>query len=593
MKKDRRKSREQPGTYNDRRHKVILTFLGLVFLGVSIRASLIHLSPNRQTNLTKIAKRQYEKNLKLSTYRGHIYDRRGNTLAISIQKKSIFVNPKIFNPSSSEVRKISKILGLKPQKVQAIAGKNKYFSWLKRKVSNHLYDEILKLNLKGVSVVNEPGRFYPAGYDAGQVIGAVGVDNNGIFGVEKKYDKDLRGQSIDVKIARDAKGRMIILKPTTALPEKTGHNIHLTIDQAIQNITENALRRGVKEASAKAGFAIVSDPYSGHILAVANYPSFNPNSDSLSHFNKIRNRAFYDRFEPGSIIKPFTIATAMQHNKTKRFDVHNCENGRYRAGGVLFRDDHPDDYLTTEMTLVRSSNICTFKIAEKIGKKKLFEGLNLFGFGKNPENIVQIAPDGNMSDYTSWKAIRFANIAFGQGLPVNGVEMVAAMNSIANGGLKSFPSIVSKVSNSDGLTVFEQPFSSPQRIMTEKNAREMREMLGQVVDNKRGSGSRAKLSHWTSGGKTGTAEKYDPVVKGYHPNKRIASWLGFAPVKQPHLVVYVMIDEPGKKPYYGGLWAAPIFRDIMESSLGYLNIKPDKSSIDKKLAKNKKSTKHG
>ena len=201
------------------------------------------------------------------------------------------------------------------------------------------------------------------------------------------------------------------------------------------------------------------------------------------------------------------------------------------------------------MTLVRSSNICTFKIAERLGKERLHRGFNELGFGKNPENIMQLAPDGTLSDYKKWRPIRFANVSFGQGLSVNGIEIVSAMNTIANGGFKTSPYLISSVKNTDGITIFEHPQAERKRVFSDKTALEGRLMMQAVVEHKRGSGSRAKLNKWTSGGKTGTAEKYDPKIKkAYHPTKRIASWLGFAPVKTPHLVVYVMIDEPGKKP---------------------------------------------
>jgi cell division protein FtsI (penicillin-binding protein 3) len=589
--KERRKAREQPGTYNMGRHRTIAICMVVTLSVVFVRAAIIHLSPEKKDNLSNIAKKQYESKVNLSAYRGHIYDRRGNPLAISIQKESIFVNPKIFDPSKTQLKKLSNILKISENKIASIAQKDRYFSWLKRKVSNKQFKEIESLDIKGISSVKEPDRFYPHGHAAGQTLGHVNIDNKGVFGLEQSYDKDLQGQGLNVTLSRDAKGRLIILEPQSALPEKTGNNIHLTIDQAIQEITETALIKGVKEAKAKAGFAIVSDPYTGQILAISNYPSFNPNRDNLRHFSKTRNRAFYDKFEPGSIMKPFTVALAINEGKTKRFSTHDCENGVYRAGGVVFRDDHPDSTLTTEMTLVRSSNICTYKIAKKLGRENLYNGFRKFGFGKNPENIFGLNIDGRMAHFDSWKEIRFANIAFGQGLSVTGIEVIAAMNALANGGTLLAPYMVSEIKSSDGVSIFRYPETNGRRVIDSTVSTDVRRMLAQVVAHKRGSGSKAQLSKWTSGGKTGTAEKYDPAIKGYHPNKRIASWVGFAPVESPSLVVYVMIDEPGKKPYYGGLWAAPVFTEIMEGALDYLNVAPDKVDTDIKVSKTSNGSK--
>jgi cell division protein FtsI (penicillin-binding protein 3) len=406
----------------------------------------------------------------------------------------------------------------------------------------------------------------------------VGSENQGLMGIERQFQNLLAGKTSAVSPSKDARGRTILYSSDMAAPDLPGHTIQLTLDHAIQEITEEALSAGVSAARAKSGFAIVTDPHTGKILALANVPTFDPNQISRVKTEYTRNFALLDLFEPGSTIKPFVVAGALEKKKTNINELHNCENGVYRAGGVVFRDDHPATLLTTADTIVRSSNICTFKIAERLGKQGLFDTLRNFGFagGISIPDMFPPAMRGHIAKPATWKPIRFANVAFGQGMTVTGIEMAMAYGALANGGNLMRPILVDRITSPSGEIVYASTPEATAHVLSIESARQMRDILARVVTDKQGTASKAITSEYTTGGKTGTAEKVDPVLKAYSAEKRIASFAGFAPVADPYLTIFVVIDEPGVKPAYGGLWAAPVFADIAERSLRYLNVAPDK-----------------
>jgi cell division protein FtsI (penicillin-binding protein 3) len=292
-------------------------------------------------------------------------------------------------------------------------------------------------------------------------------------------------------------------------------------------------------------------------------------------------------------MKPFVIAAALERKKTSINEPHNCENGTYKVGGTVFRDDHPAATLTTAETIIRSSNICTFKIANRLGKQGLFDSLVSFGFsgGLSISETFPSVIKGHISKPGTWKPIRFANVAFGQGMTVNGLEIAMAYGALANGGNLMRPILVDRIMSPNGDIVFAATPESTSHVIGIETAADMRKMLARVVTDPRGTASLAETPDYTSGGKTGTAEKVDPILKAYSPEKRISSFAGFAPVGDPYLVVYVMIDEPAVRPAYGGLLAGPVFAEIAQRSLRYLNVAPDKNSLSIRKISTKVPTK--
>lgn len=566
----------QPGQFRVDRGRGLFYMFCAVFAAIGGRAVMLHLFPSEQQSLHSIADNQYQKEIELAPYRGSIFDRKGEALAISIKRPSIAVNPRVFDPDAATLKRLATLLRMPLPKLKRIADKKSYFAWVARQVDSRVADEVRALELKGLVQITESARFYPTGSAAAHIIGFVGLDNGGLAGIERQFERDLRGQPRKISTGKDARGQFIVSETDGATPMKPGHSIHLTVDRVLQEIAEDELEAGVKKARAKSGYAIVTDPHTGRILAIANYPNFDPNAARSVKISETANHALMDAFEPGSVMKPFIVSAAIEGKKTRADEVHDCENGALRIGKNVIHDDHPAKTLTTTEAVVRSSNICTYKIAVRLGREKTYETLKKYGFGGG-RSVLGFPGEaqGRVSPWEKWIPIRFANVSFGHGMMVTGLELVQAMGAIANGGTLMKPTLIDKIVSADGVVVLSSTSEVMERPIGPSTAREMRQMLRQVVEDKHGTASQAKTLDFSTAGKTGTAQKVEPGVRGYSKDKRIASFIGFAPVEDPHLVVYVLIDEPGNKPYYGGLWAAPVFSGIISRSLKYLNVAPD------------------
>ena len=518
-----------------------------------------------------------EQAMKMRTRKGTISDHKNIPLAISIKLPSLAVNPKIFRPSKTQVKDLSLLLDIPSEEITELSHKKGYFAWLKRKTSYVVSEKVKELSVGGIFHTLEPSRFYPGNTSAAHLIGLVGTDNTGLLGLERVYNRTLAGESTEVKKLRDARGQSIFTHSASVVPQEPGHNIFLTLDHVIQEITEEALDKKYTESLASSAFAIVADPHTGRILAIANKPGFNPNKTEDLIMKNTTNMSVTSVFEPGSISKSFVIAEALETGKTTPTVLHDCErSGVYKISpSVSIHDDFPKNYpMTTSEVLIYSSNICSYKISQKIGKEDLYKTLKRFGIGKKITGVsLPGLTTGFVSPAESWKEIRFANIAFGQGYITTGLEMIRACSVFANGGFLVEPYLIARVETAEGELI-EGPVKYPEkRVLSGKVAEQMREMLSRVVGE--GSGHNAQLESFSAAGKTGTTEKVDPETKAYSSEKRLASFIGFAPAMNPHLVAYIVIDEPRKKPYYGGTWAAPVFKEIMDKSLKYLNIAPD------------------
>lgn len=574
-----REKKLQPGRINISRTKHITFLFYSFFIILAVRAVIIQVFPSSKDSLLSIAERQYQQTVQLASYRGNIFDRKGVPFAISLKKPSIAINPRVFDPSPDEIKKLSKLTEVSQSHIKELAKKASYFAWLKRKLPNEKAEAISKLNINGLWEIMEPARYYPAGNAASNLIGYVGIDNSGLLGLEQKYNSTLKGVAAKVIGSQDARGNKIYFNSNKASPEESGNNIHLTIDAAIQEIAQESLNKWVKEADAKGGFVIVNDPHTGKVLAMANAPTFDPNDRSFD-IKKSSNQAISNLFEPGSTMKPFVIASALEKGKVKSDEILDCEkSGRYKVGPKSWiSDDHPKEKLSVEDVLVHSSNICAYKVAERIGAQALYDTFKGFGFATEKPILGLLGENkGRLSDWKDWRPIRFANIAFGQGHIVTGLEMSRAYSVLANGGSLVNLTVVEKITSESGKVISASQTEHLGQIISPETALEIRKTLGRVVTE--GTARLASTELFTTGGKTGTAEKVDSETKAYSKTKRVASFAGFAPVLDPHIVIYVVIDEPNKKPYYGGKWAAPVFSEIAEKTLKYLNVAPDKPSL--------------
>lgn len=560
------------------RFKLVHWIFSSLFVVLGARAIVVQLFPAGDGILETIADNQYQSSIDLAPYRGAIYDRREIPLAISIRTPSIAVNPRIFKPTPGQLQSLSKLLNTPVSALQKVANRTTYFAWLKRKVPHKTAKAIAALEIRGLHQFMEPARFYPGGSMAANLIGAVGLDNRGLFGLEAHYDSTLRGQENKILHAKDARGNSIFFNSSSAMPERSGNNMYLTIDQAVQEIAEESLAKAVKKSGARGGFAVVADPHTGRILALANNPTFDANSTARLKIADTKNQAISNLFEPGSIMKPFVVAKAVEEGLTRFDSQNNCEkSGRYKVGPKNWiHDDHPKELLTTGEILVHSSNICTVKIAQKLGAQGLHRAYQDFGFAPMRSILgIQGESRGRIDPWERWQPIRLATIAFGQGHLVSGLEIVRGYSAIANGGNMVDPYVLERVETEQREIVKAPRQIRNARVISPETARKLRHILAEVVTG--GTAKLAETPSFTTAGKTGTAEKVDAATKAYSKTKRTASFAGFAPVEDPHIVVFVVIDEPSKTPYYGGLWAAPAFSEIVESTLKYLNVAPDKA----------------
>ncbi|MDE3270326.1 MAG: penicillin-binding protein 2 [Pseudomonadota bacterium] len=537
-----------------------------------VAAKFISLTLLSEPLLNRIADTQYHDDLDLAPHRGSIYDRRHFPLAISVRRPSLAINPRVFKPSPEQTQKLKQLLNLSDKRIAKIRTKESYFAWIKRKIEPTVAAKVLALQIKGLYSINEPFRYYPLAERFAHLVGYVGLDNTGLLGLEQRYENQLHGQHTDLTLIRDARNQPVFYLPAQAQPEQSGHDLTLTLDHVIQEISMEELAAGIVNAEAQKGFVIVSDPHTGQILAMANYPTFDPNRPRFIATANIRNTAATSLYEPGSIIKPLIVAQALELGLTRADTLHDCENGEMEVGNTSIKDDHPHLVLDTADTLTYSSNICIYKIALLLGAERLYELYHAFGLTSDINSLdIPGQVSGRISFHQQWTPLRFANVSFGQGFATTGIELINAYNVIANGGKLLRPYLLAKISDDRGNVIHTQNPQVVRQVLRPEIARQMRFLLGRVIQH--GTGKLADPQPYSAGGKTSTAEIYDRERKRYSQTDRIAGFIGFAPLADPHITVYVSLHRPRNKPYYGGKWAAPVFANISRRVLDYLSVK--------------------
>ncbi len=537
---------------------------------VIIGARAVALQVFRSSMLSQRAADQYERSETSQGKRGTIYDRHHVEMAITIDAKSIGIYPRNIVDKTAAIRDLSKALQLNRLVLKQKIVSPRSFEWIKRQVTPREINAVRKLNLSSVDFIPEHSRFYPNKTLAAQIIGFTGIDGHGLEGIEFYYDIFLKGRATKFKVLTDALGRGFDLEKKL-LPNYSGHNIILTLDRTIQYITENTLEETVEKYAAKSGLAIVMAPQTGAILALAHYPRFNPNAFQSFDRERWRNRAITDPFEPGSTLKIFTTAAAIESGIVTPTTVFFCENGRYRIGKNFIHDTKPHAKLTLHQIVKYSSNIGAVKVSERIGPKILYDTFRSFGFGLKTEIDCPGETQGSLAHYKQWSKIDAGAIAFGQAISVSAIQLAAATATIANDGVLMKPYIVQVVTDQNGKPLKRIEPLKVRRVISIDTARKVKKMM-RAVTEEGGTGVRAAMEGFTVCGKTGTAQKTDE--KGlYAKGKYISSFIGFVPAENPEIVIIVVIDEPQGK-YYGGSVAAPAFRKIAQESLTYMNISP-------------------
>ncbi|MGQ9646772.1 MAG: penicillin-binding protein [Thermodesulfobacteriota bacterium] len=551
----------------------ILLIACLLLLGFAlIVGRIFQLQVLKKEELYKLAAQQHYVQIPLVPKRGVIYDRKENELAISIEVDSIYADTQKVVDVERTARALASILPIDREELKRKLRRRKSFEWIQRKISPKEADEVKALHLPGIHMLKENRRFYPNGPLAAHVIGFVGLDSKGLEGVEFQYDAILNGNHRIWTLSRDALGRELVMGD--AVPKKGEHyrNIFLTLDKHLQYVVEAELNRAVQKWGAKGGMAIAMEPDSGRILAMASSPIFNPNEFYQYRSKSWRNRAVSDNFEPGSLFKPFVAAAALEEKIVRPSDAFYCENGAYKVYDRIIHDTTRHGWLTLRQIMKVSSNIGVSKIAEKMGKERLYHYICAFGFGEKTRVGLPGEGKGIIHHPRYWPSVVLNTISFGQGISVTGIQLVTAFSAIANGGVLMKPSLIEKITNERDEVVESFQPEKVRRVISEETAKKVVGLL-QGATERGGTGEGAVPAGYKVAGKTGTAQKVEPLFKEYSEDRTHAGFMGFVPPEDPKIVLLVVIDEP-QGSNTGGVVAAPVFKAVMEKVLPYLNVHP-------------------
>jgi cell division protein FtsI (penicillin-binding protein 3) len=545
----------------------VLVLFVVLFIALTSRAFQLQVLSGKK--LKALAARQHTRTLTLQPERGIIFDRNGEKLAATIMADSVCADPsKIENPAAAAAG-LAAILHTDRALLEKRLSGGRNFRWIARQIGPDQANLVQELGIDGIFIVKEPKRFYPSGELAGHLIGFVGLDAAGLEGLELRYDRYLKGAPQKLLWTRDAKGTR--LYPRVERPEtgqRESHHLVLTIDNRIQHLVESHLKAAVKAKGAKGGYAIVMDPRSGEILALANEFGFDPNKLSKTNPALGKNKAITDVFDPGSTFKPFLAAAALQEGVAKETDIFNCEDGQYAIADRVIHEAQRKRHksLSFREILKYSSNIGSVKIGEKLGKEKFYDYIRNFGFGAKTDIDLPGEVSGLLRPVEKWTRVDAATIAFGQGISVTAIQMITALASLANGGVLMKPFVVKGLMDQRGQLVQTTQPTPVRRVVSPETARRLAAILTDVVSAEDGTGKQARIVNVAVAGKTGTSQKFDFSRKVYSSERVKTSFMGFFPSDNPQIAMLVILDEP-QRDKWGGVAAAPVFRNIGEQLL--------------------------
>lgn len=582
MARSRRKSSESPRQVALSRFLLVVAVFGLWILGIGIR--LVYLQISKHSELSAKAQDQRRDPVRSKMLRGTIFDRNERTLAISIRTKSLAADPTMIENVDLAAKKLAGPLGLKQnelaKELRSSKQDGKRFLWIARKLEE---ETVAKVNeaLKGMSPgAGEPGlaglfwrdeqkRSYPYQTLAAHILGFSNSDDVGQAGIEQSQEDNLRGAVVKGWQERDRLGRIL---ETDSEERESPKNIVLTISNSIQYKTEKALAEGARAAYARSAMAVVMDPRTGEILAMANYPTFDPNSYAQAKPEVWMNHAVQSIYAPGSVFKLITYSSALQENLIEVNQMIDCSAGRIDVAGHVFKDSHSIGNVSYIDALAHSSNVAAIRTGLRVGKDRFYNYAKNFGFGERTGIELPGEVRGQFRSPERWAGDSLGSMSIGYEMGVTALQMTSAFATIANDGVRVQPHVVKEVRNEDG-TVASVPEVPRTQVVSQETAANVRQMLRQVV--MAGTGRRAQLNGYTSAGKTGTAWKFNPKLKKVDPGKYVSSFIGFAPAENPAVVIAVVMDEPAVGARDGGTVSAPVFREIAEQVLPELNIVPD------------------
>ncbi len=534
----------------------------LVFCGFMVLAArALYLQGLHNDFLQQKGETRYARVVEISAHRGMVTDRHGEPLAVSTPVESVWASPANADLSAEQGAKLARLLGMDAAELRRrLADSEREFVYLKRQLPPEQAAKVVQLNLPGVFLQREYRRYYPAAEVTAHVVGFTGVDDNGQEGIELAYQEWLAGKRGSRRVIKDRLGRIVEDVESIRAPQQ-GRELALSIDQRIQYLAFRELKGAVAEHEAKAGSIVVLDATSGEVLALANWPTYNPNNRDTLKIARSRNRAVVDLFEPGSTLKPFTAAAALESGLVGPGSVIDTEHGRFNIGKRTIRDVHPEGFLTVSQVIQKSSNVGAAKIALAMAPQKLWAIFSAVGFGAQTRVGFPGEATGRLRAYQSWKPIEHATMSYGHGVSVTLLQLARAYSVFATGGELKQLTLIRR----------DQPVEGT-RVVSRRTAQAVRKML-EMVTQPGGTATRAQVAGYRVAGKTGTAHKLDGAA--YAADRYVSSFAGFAPASNPRLVIAVMIDEPGGKHYYGGEVAAPVFSNVMAGALRLLGVTPD------------------
>ena len=550
-------------------HRLLVVYVLVLVWSALILVRLLDLQVFKAEAYRDEAARQVFGFRKLIGRRGDVFDRQLRELAVSLPVKSLSANPRHIESPSEVSRQLAPLIGMEEEQIFDRLEADRVHVYLKRQLDTESSEAIREMELKGIYLERESKRFYPANELAGQILGFVGMDGHAWNGVELEYDANLRGASDRVELSLDARRRSFSSQRSSR--STAGDSLILTLDSAIQFAAEQALRNAIESTQAINGSAIVMNPQNGEILAMASYPLFDPNLYNTDQTRNQRNLAIQDTYEPGSTFKVVTIAAVLNEGLATLSEQLDCRVGTLRLAGKVYREaTHSYGQLEVREVLAKSSNVGTIKLALRLGNQRLYDYIKRFGFGEPTGIDLPFEANGRVRPTSEWSKISIGALAIGQELSVTALQMLRAVSVIANGGYLVEPRVVRRILSPDGQLV-AAPETVRRRVISEETARQLRAAMSHTVEH--GTGRRARLSGFSGGGKTGTAQKF--VGGGYSKTKYVSSYMGFAPLEKPVLASIVVVNEPVGD-YYGGLVAAPVFKEVMERALIKLGISRDR-----------------
>jgi cell division protein FtsI (penicillin-binding protein 3) len=554
--------------------RLIQVFAFLAAWGIVVIGRLVQVQLVRHDHYVARAQRQQERTLDLNPVRGSIVDTRGRVLAESIAAESIYADPQSISDRRGVARRLATVpgLGMTAREIEAKLRGSGSFAWIARQLPLETTAEVRKLGLPGIYFIEAHRRTYPRAMLGANVIGYVGVDGDGLAGVEHSFKDYLRGTPGKVTLLKDARKGMYLLGGDGANRAKDGRHVVLTIDSVVQFIAERALKNAVEKYRATGGSVVVMKPDSGDILAMASWPTYDPN-----HFRDFtpaawKNRNVQDFYEPGSTFKIITAAAGLEERLVTPSQILDCANGAITIGNITIHehDGHQYGLLSFEDVIVHSSNVGTVRVGLALGQQRMYDWVRKFKFGERTGLLLPGESPGLVRRVSRWTQVSPASISIGQEIGATPLQIVRAVGAVATGGMLVQPRIVERVVDDEGHTVYEPPRAQPQRVMSEKTAAVLNEILKNVVV--RGTGEKAALAEHVVAGKTGTAQKAIGRL-GYVDGRYVGSFAGYVPADRPRLAILVVIDEPHGE-HYGGTVAAPAFREIAEATLRYMGVPP-------------------